>query len=185
MDFYKFYVPRTFSHVEFYNNNNCSSKTIDGSINLHRAEFLKLLTDAIQPSLDSGLIRVHFNKRLKAYSYSQSTDESQIILNFSDSSTGEADILIGSDGVRSATRASMYTHFASQYPAKSKESEEMLKHVEPSWSGTFAYRALADPSKLTNSEHAVHQSASKGIVVRYFLIVLLMSLNGRLVSRKR
>ena len=135
-----------------------------------------MLTDAIEPSILSGLISVHFNKKLASYKYTSASDSgngsySGISLQFSDNTEAYVDLLVGADGVRSATRASMYKFLASHYSPDSVDCKKLLKHVEPSWTGTFAYRALADTAKLRDVKKkdgdigAVHRSAIKGVVV--------------------
>ena len=118
---------------------------------------LKVLTDNLPPP---SMFHAHFNKRLISYM----PKANGVILLFADGTTAEADMLIGADGIKSATRATMYTRLANR--ADSEEGRRrLLGHIRASWSGTYAYRALVDTKKLL-SVFPNHQAASTPMIVR-------------------
>jgi salicylate hydroxylase len=57
---------------------------------------------------------------------------------FSDGSTATADILVGADGVHSATRESMFKSLGDGYE----------QYIPPVFSGTIAYRGVISKAKL-------------------------------------
>lgn len=70
-------------------------------------------------------------------------------MHFEDGSSALADILIGADGLGSATRKMMYTNLAERARSSSSEiSDMLLKLVPPTWTGLHAYRALVDLDKV-------------------------------------
>lgn len=160
----------------------------DGTISLHRADMLKVLTDALQPYIDSGSVKVYFNKKLEYYMYEKFEHDVRIVskekktrgekvhLHFGDGAVTEVDLLVGADGVRSATRASMYRLAATReaVAGDTEKSQALLKHIEPTWTGTLAYRALIETEKLKrvndvekgrDNANEVHRSALRSIIV--------------------
>jgi salicylate hydroxylase len=87
--------------------------------------------------LPSG-VKCHFGKRLTTFTQSPSSVDFQ----FEDGTSAVADMLIGSDGVKSAVRDCLY---ANGLKSKSKED------VRPRWTGTIAYRGLV-PMELLKSK---------------------------------
>ena len=113
---------------------------LDGPITLHRRDALKVLVDNLPHGLNT-----HFSKRLVDY---QLKDKG-VILQFADGTEAEADILVGADGVRSATRGVMYRQMSMDcvYTDPMK-STRLLGFVQPTWSGIYAYRFLIDTEHL-------------------------------------
>ncbi|KAI0915573.1 hypothetical protein AcV5_003758 [Taiwanofungus camphoratus] len=125
-----------------------------GSSTMHRADMMDVLRRNLPASCS-----IHTSKRLDKYT--EVTDERGIVtaieLHFTDGSIVETDVLIGADGIKSATRATLYDI------AHRKEcSQEIDKHscsrcamATPKWSGTVAYRCLIPTEKLrqVNPEH--------------------------------
>ncbi|KZT56909.1 salicylate hydroxylase [Calocera cornea HHB12733] len=91
----------------------------EDSTKLHRADLLSLLVSRLPTE------NVYFRKHLTGY---EQLPSGGVKLHFRDGTTFEADVLVGSDGIKSTVRRVMY--------ADTPES------AEPTWSGTYAYRAL-------------------------------------------
>ena len=111
----------------------------------HRSILQKLLAK----HLDAG-DRIHFAKRLTSYSEpSRPTDT--ITLNFKDGTTATCDFVVGSDGIRSAVRRTMYNGFAGEAERRgeAEESARFREMVEPLFTGQIAYRGLAPASALS------------------------------------
>ena len=77
------------------------------------------------------------------------------MLVFADGSTAEADVVIGSDGLRSASRASMFEMLASD-----TDDPTLLEHVRAKFSGLVSYRTVIPREKLAalNPNHRVESS---------------------------
>lgn len=121
---------------------------------------LKVLTDNL-PS--SERFTPHFNKRLASYKHVHHLDGIRsVILYFEDGSTAQADLLVGADGIKSVTRATMFEDIA-----KRRGNETLLKHIKPSWSGTYGYRCLVDTKRfLKEVGKNEHTFASEALFVR-------------------
>ncbi|KAI0088036.1 FAD/NAD(P)-binding domain-containing protein [Irpex rosettiformis] len=102
----------------------------------HRAHFLNVLVDQIPSSI------AHLGKRLRAYT--QNSPSEPITLEFADGTTATCDLLVGSDGIKSAVRRCMY-----EGKAAVTRNAELLKHIEPRFSGWVVYRTLVPVEKLT------------------------------------
>ncbi|KAL5492945.1 hypothetical protein ACEPAI_4393 [Sanghuangporus weigelae] len=126
-----------------------------GSITLHRADMLKVLTDNLPPPF---MFRAHFNKRL--VSYTRRGDS--VILHFSDGTSSEADVLAGADGIKSATRATMYTVLADKTEDEARK-KQLRSHIQASWSGTYAYRGLVESESLLRKSPG-HQAATTPMI---------------------
>ncbi|KAI5117644.1 hypothetical protein M0805_001300 [Coniferiporia weirii] len=128
-----------------------------GSITLHRADMLKVLTDNLPPP---QAFQAHFSKKL--ISYKQATDT--VTLHFSDGTSAQADLLVGADGIKSATRTTMYQILADAAgksdPAR---ADELRKFVQPSWTGTYGYRALVGAERLLKA-YSGHQAATNPMI---------------------
>jgi salicylate hydroxylase len=101
----------------------------------HRAHFLNVLVSRLPTDI------AHLGKRLQSYTQSPLSEE--ILLRFADGSSAACDVLVGSDGIKSAVRRCMYEKKASL-----AGSPELLKHVEARWSGWVVYRSLVPVEKL-------------------------------------
>ena len=113
---------------------------------------LKVLMDNLPPP---SVFHAHFNKRLTSYS----SNSNSVILHFTDDTSFESDILVGADGIKSATRAKMYTLLADR--AKEEDRETQLKRfVQAEWSGTYGYRALVETNKLLEAVPG-HQAVAR------------------------
>ena len=90
-------------------------------------------------------MNTHFSKRLIDYQLK----ERGVILQFADGTEAEADILVGADGVRSATRGVMYRQMSMDCAyTDPMKSTRLLGFVQPTWSGIYAYRFLIDTERL-------------------------------------
>ncbi|KAI1789079.1 FAD/NAD(P)-binding domain-containing protein [Ganoderma leucocontextum] len=110
----------------------------------HRSILQQLLAN----HLDAG-DRIHFSKRLASYSETSSTEP--ITLNFKDGTTATCDLVVGSDGVRSAVRRTMFNEYADVAGTRgqAEEAARLREMVEPGFSGEVVYRGLAPASALS------------------------------------
>ncbi|KAH8111729.1 hypothetical protein DFH11DRAFT_1790494 [Phellopilus nigrolimitatus] len=140
-----------------------------GNIAFHRADFLRILAEQLDPEITTS----HFFKRLTSYSLpSASSPSSPLILNFKDGTTATCDVLIGSDGIHSATRHTLLELAAKD--AEADGAEDGMKAaavlrgmVEPVWSGSVAYRGVIPREKLEklNPNHRAMHTAQNGRTV--------------------
>ena len=95
--------------------------------------------------------RIHFSKRLT--SYSQASPTSPITLQFKDGTVSACDLVIGSDGVRSAVRRMMFTDLAkdAEYRDQGEEAVRLRAMVEPIYSNQIAHRGLVPTSALSKA----------------------------------
>lgn len=119
-----------------------------GPLAFHRSEFL----DCLAKNIDQRFTRIHFGKRLSAYKM-HSKQASPITLEFKDGSVASCDVLIGADGVHSATRHAMLEYAALEAELgglqEEKDKASLLRSKkEPIWSGHTAYRTIASTDKL-------------------------------------
>lgn len=108
----------------------------------HRADFQKALLARLPASY-----RVHCSKRLRSYSQRQG---GPISLLFEDGTATKCDVLLGADGLKSAVRRSLLGEKVlwAQGEGRWSEAADLTAVIEPSWSGTNAYRALIPGDKL-------------------------------------
>ncbi|KAJ6477006.1 FAD/NAD-binding domain-containing protein [Mycena sanguinolenta] len=102
-----------------------------GPLGLHRPTFLEIL----QTKLSTDC-KIHTSKRLAKYTTSGKGSEVHLV--FADGSIATADILVGADGVHSATRASMFASMGDGYE----------QYIQSTFSGTIAYRGSFPKAKL-------------------------------------
>ncbi|OCB85076.1 FAD/NAD-binding domain-containing protein [Sanghuangporus baumii] len=122
-------------------------------VNLHRADVLKVLVEALPPP---SMFHAHFNKRMVSYT----AKSDSVLLHFADGTSGEADMLVGADGIKSATRATMYSALADKVQAGEDEKNKLRGFVNASWAGLYAYRALIPTEKLLAAVPG-HQAATR------------------------
>ncbi|KAM5540130.1 hypothetical protein V8D89_006270 [Ganoderma adspersum] len=128
----------------------------DEEQSVHIAEYTQLhtfhrslLQQLLAKHLDAG-DKIHFSKRLKSYSETSATEP--ITLNFKDGTTATCDLVIGSDGIRSAVRRTMFNELADEAEkrGKTEEAARLRDMVEPVYSGQIAYRGLVPTSALSD-----------------------------------
>lgn len=123
---------------------------IDGCIRFHRAQFLDVFVNHLPDQI------AHFGKRLSSYEHA---DHGKINLIFEDGSNAACDVLIGCDGVKSVVRKQLYESLSRDHP-------ELRTFVEPSWTGTIAYRGLINSSQLpTHEDGTLHSAVQRPMMV--------------------
>ncbi|KAI5118815.1 hypothetical protein M0805_000203 [Coniferiporia weirii] len=153
-----------------------------GNLSFHRADFLLCLSK----QLDEKTTTSHFSKRLVSYSYS--TPTSPITLLFKDGSTATCDVLIGADGIHSATRHTLLELAArdaeANGSAEGAAAAAVLREVmDPVWSGSVAYRAVVPREKLEkiNPNHRAMFTPQNYMGKNKHIIVFPIS-RGRLIN---
>lgn len=68
-------------------------------------------------------------------------------MNFKDGSTATCDILVGADGLKSATRKAMFEKLADAEPVVEK-ANALRELIEPKWAGQYIYKNLISKEKL-------------------------------------
>lgn len=109
---------------------------------LHRPDFQNALLRKLPHSY-----RVHCSKRLRSYSQRPG---GPVTLLFEDETQATCDVLVGADGIKSAVRRS-FLHEKAQWAqgeGKLSEAADIMDMIEPSWSGTVAYRAVIPGDQL-------------------------------------
>jgi len=111
-------------------------------LTFHRADFQTVLLRKLPTSY-----RVFCSKRLRSYEQRQG---GPITLLFEDGTSTFCDVLVGDDGVKSAVRRSLLGEKASRAQSQNNWSEaaDITALIEPTWSGTNAYRALIPADRL-------------------------------------
>lgn len=72
------------------------------------------------------------------------------------------DVLVGADGIKSSIRAQMYTEAAAE-----RSEPALLRHIQPSWTGAIAYRALVDVNQIPRAaDGGPHRAVKDPIMVR-------------------
>ena len=122
----------------------CDCLTMTRTVHTFQRSVLQQL---LAKRLDAGN-RIHFSKRLASYSETSPTDP--ITLNFKDGTTATCDLVIGSDGIRSAVRRTMYNELASESETRgdAEEAAQLREMIEPVFPGQIAYRGLTPASAL-------------------------------------
>ncbi|KAJ7681771.1 hypothetical protein B0H17DRAFT_942590 [Mycena rosella] len=118
-------------------------------LGLHRLTLLEILRSKLSPDC-----KVHPSKRLERYEVSS---EGFINLVFSDFEITTADILVGADGVHSATRQSMFRYMGDGYE----------QYILPVFNGTIAYRGMLPKTKLVET-YPDHRALDGPKLVRIF-----------------
>jgi len=115
-------------------------------VTIHRPEFQRILLCHLSASS-----RTYTSKRLVSYSQpSQGSSHSPITLHFQDGTTAACDILIGADGVKSATRVALVDELAhaAKSVGRTGEAEALRRAAQPRWSGICAYRTTISAEAL-------------------------------------
>ena len=118
---------------------------------VHRPEFQQILLRHLSPSA-----RTYTNKRL--FSYSQrSCGQKPVTLHFQDGTTATCDVLVGADGVKSATRAALVEELAQAASSvgRAGEAAAIREKAQPRWSGLCAYRTTI-PAEALRSRMPTH-----------------------------
>ncbi|TFK44427.1 FAD/NAD-P-binding domain-containing protein [Crucibulum laeve] len=110
-----------------------------GCIRFHRAAFLDVFVDHLPPGV------AHFGKRVVSYSESATVGGGPIIVHFADNTTATCDVLVGCDGIKSTVRAQLF-----RTKAQKEQLPELLRYIDPVWSGTIAYRGLIPVGNIPN-----------------------------------
>ncbi|KAI0664557.1 FAD/NAD(P)-binding domain-containing protein [Cubamyces menziesii] len=119
--------------------------TPGGMLAFHRADFHAVLLRHL-----SSRCRTFTRKRLASYHQSTSSSHNPISLRFHDGTTATCDLLIGADGVKSATRRIFVEELSAAARTKGRGdiARRCLDAGSPKWSGTLAYRAIIPSDKL-------------------------------------
>ncbi|KAF4610492.1 hypothetical protein D9613_007229 [Agrocybe pediades] len=120
-------------------------------ITFHRPDFQTVLLKRLPSSY-----KVHCSKRLRSYTQRQG---GPINLLFEDGTQASCDVLLGADGLKSSVRRSLLGEKAQWAQSQNNWSEaaDITAMIEPTWSGTNAYRALipADRLRSRRPDHRV------------------------------
>ena len=111
-----------------------------GTLLLHRKDTVELLLRHLPASC-----KIHTSKKLESYDVDSKIGK--ITLHFSDGSSSVTDVLVGTDGIHSATRKTMYTKLASS-PRDADYRKRLLECIDPVYTGMLVYRNLVPTSKL-------------------------------------
>lgn len=108
----------------------------------HRPDFQNVLLRRLPSSY-----RIYCSKRLRSY---VQRPGSPISLLFEDGTRATCDVLLGADGLKSAVRRSLLNESIqwAQSEGNWTEASNITSSIEPSWSGTNAYRALITAERL-------------------------------------
>ncbi|KAL7280677.1 hypothetical protein ACG7TL_005616 [Trametes sanguinea] len=119
--------------------------TPGGMIAFHRADFHRVLLNHLSPRC-----RTYTKKRLVSYQQVAGQSPNLITLQFQDGTSASCDVLVGADGVKSATRRKFVEELASIARARgrSADAQKLSDLGPPWWSGTIAYRAIIDAERL-------------------------------------
>ncbi|TFK34050.1 hypothetical protein BDQ12DRAFT_700563 [Crucibulum laeve] len=109
----------------------------------HRPDVLEVLIKHLPPHY-----KTHFSRRLNSYTQ---TSSGNIELFFYDGTVETCNLLIGADGIKSAVRRSLLSEQAKKAAStgRLKEADQLLRSIEPKWTGIVAYRALIPTDRLT------------------------------------
>lgn len=124
-----------------------------------RPDFQKVLLSHLPPSYN-----VHCSKTFQSYTKNQ---DQSITLRFKDGTETKCDVLIGADGLKSAVRKCLLEEMAqhAQDEGKLSVAGDLRAMVEPFWSGTNTYRALA-PGDLLRAKLPNHRALTQMTHVR-------------------
>ncbi|OJT15222.1 Salicylate hydroxylase [Trametes pubescens] len=124
------------------------------------------MLDVFLRSLPSSYT-LHTSKQLTRY-----VPGSPVVMHFADGTTAEADVLVGADGIHSATRYSMYASAHQSECTSTSEGSQAwqacprCKVAQPVWTGIHSYRCLIPTEKLYGL-NPDHTTKSLGSVLCY------------------
>ena len=133
----------------------------------HRADFQTVLLRKLPTSY-----RIHCSKRLRSYDQQHG---GPISLLFEDGTSNFCDVLVGADGLKSAVRRSLLGEKASRAQSQNNWSEaaDITALIEPTWSGTNAYRALIPADRL-RSRQPNHRALTQPMKVKRFFLLMFI-----------
>lgn len=140
----------------------------------HRPDVLKVLVGRLPSHC-----KTYFSRRLQSYSQRKGA---KIDLFFSDNSRETCDVLIGADGIKSAVRRSLLMEQA-EYATRSgrvDEADDILRRINPKWSGIVAYRALIPTARLQAHRDA-HPEANIRVPEANSIPIMYMGQNVNVV----
>ncbi|KIK67264.1 hypothetical protein GYMLUDRAFT_861796 [Collybiopsis luxurians FD-317 M1] len=144
----------------------------------YRPDFQNVLLEQLSGSNCS----LHVRKRMRSYAASGS---GSIEMLFEDGTAFTCDMLVGSDGLRSACRRTLLTREAQLFQERGDLStaSEILSSVAPVWSGIMAYRLVIPRDVLQKHypDHPVLTSPTHYLGQDTHCIVYTMA-QGRLVN---
>ncbi|KAF8438429.1 FAD/NAD(P)-binding domain-containing protein [Boletus edulis BED1] len=111
-----------------------------GQLMLHRKDVVDFLLRHLPASC-----KIHTSKKLNSYEVDSETGKTT--LHFSDGDSTVTDVLVGADGIHSATRGTMYKKLASSIE-DDESRKNLLKSIDPVWTGILVYRNLVPTEKL-------------------------------------
>jgi len=111
-----------------------------GQLMLHRKDVVEFLLQYIPASC-----KIHTSKKFDTYKVDSETGK--ITLHFSDGYTTVTDVLVGADGIHSATRSTMYKKLASAIE-DDESRKKLLECIDPVWTGMLVYRSLIPTEKI-------------------------------------
>ena len=162
--FHTLVIPRELCKLHYLRESDVNlGRITDGCIALPRVEMMRLLLESLNPD-SSPFLTIHFSKKLASYDQ----DAHGVNLHFADGSSARADILVGADGLGSPTRKTMCASVTECTAAgDSEKAAAIQQRTQPTWTGTYAYRALLDRERLKGvSPHNV--MLSSGFMVSSF-----------------
>ncbi|GJJ13715.1 hypothetical protein Clacol_007971 [Clathrus columnatus] len=116
------------------------------NLGFHRSQFVSFLAEEL---IKTGRATAHFKKRCVSVSQKEGNEENEfkdlVTIYFADGTKSTCDVLVGSDGIKSAVRASLL------YGDPTEEGKPVTKEQRfagTKFCGTVAYRALVDPKEL-------------------------------------
>ncbi|KAJ7581783.1 FAD/NAD-P-binding domain-containing protein, partial [Mycena floridula] len=163
--------------LSFARRSHPSSRKASGTY--HRAQFLSLLVSLLPNKIREEC--VHFKKRLSRYT--QSNAGAPAVLYFDDGTTANCDILIGADGIKSATRYGMFAEKAALETDEATK-EHILKSAIPRWTGMVAYRGLLSASEAEASLGQPHRCVEDRVMYcgKNAHLVVFPIMQGKLIT---
>lgn len=107
---------------------------------IHRKDLIDFLLQQLHTSCN-----VYTSKKLTYYDVHPETGK--ITLHFLDGSRAVTDVLVGADGIHSATRKTMYQRLASSVQNDGSRMR-LLACIDPVWTGILVYRSVVPVGKF-------------------------------------